>query len=137
MLHADIINDLLNDEVEAARARLDGRFVSLTHSGSFITVVLTNTSVREAIIRLDGSRYDGEPFRVAVVDQEGAIAPQERWPGSLFHSIHPILNRPFACIQGSFEYHCHPSHLADSWEGHRRLLRLPHLLDHVMTKAGV
>jgi hypothetical protein len=137
MLHSAVLGDLLADEVEAATIRLAGRFDKLVRSGPLVLVELTGTTVGEATIRLDGSRYDGEPFRVAVVDADGSTAPPERWPGALFSGVHPVLNLPFTCVQGTYEYHCHPSHLTDAWDTHRRLLRLPRLLDHLITKAGV
>jgi hypothetical protein len=37
---------------------------------------------------------------------------------NIFHAgPHPATNRMFICMRGAREYHTHPSHLADLWEG--------------------
>ena len=43
----------------------------------------------------------------------------------------------FACVQGTYEYHAHPSHLEDDWARCRNVIRLPDLLDHLLRKAGL
>ena len=48
-----------------------------------------------------------------------------------------MLDRPFACIQGTYEYHAHPSHLADKWSNYRNTIRLADLIDHLLRKAGL
>lgn len=127
---------MLEDEVTVARSRLGDRIYSLEVVGSDVFCRLTNTNVGSAIIRLDGSSYDAEPFSVAVTDETGAIAEQTRWPGTLFSGVHPVLGQGFVCIRGTYEYHCHPSHLNERWEIYRSTLRLPRLLDHLVRKAG-
>jgi hypothetical protein len=87
-------------------------------------------------LQLDGAHYDAEPFRVAVVDDGGSLVEHDRWPADLSHSIHPVLRRPFACVRGTFEYHCHPSHLNDRWDIHRSSIRLVDLVDHLLRKSG-
>jgi hypothetical protein len=127
---------MLGEEVAVARQSLGDRISRLELIGTDILCHLTGTSVGGAIIRLDGQNYDAEPFSVTVIDERGAVADQPRWPGSLFHSIHPGLGRGFVCIRGTFEYHCHPSHLNERWDTYRATLRLPQLLDHLLRRAG-
>ena len=39
-------------------------------------------------------------------------------PSNIFHAgPHHMTNRMFICMRGAREYHTHPSHLADLWEG--------------------
>jgi hypothetical protein len=127
---------MLTDEVEAARLRLGARLDSVEKLGSDVLVRLNSTNVGGAMLRFAGKGYDAEPFQVAVVTDDGDIAPQQRWPGGLFHSVHPILDRGFICIRGTYEYHCHPSHLGDPWSAYRLTLRLPQLLRHILKKVG-
>ena len=135
-LHPSLLAEMLLEEVEVARYELGGRVSSLEVSGTDVLCLLSGTSVGDTVIRLDGTNYDAEPLSVAVIDESGVIAERARWPGSLFYGVHPVLGRGFACVQGTFEYHCHPSHLNDHWDTYRATLRLPRLLDHLVRKAG-
>lgn len=135
-LHPALLAEMLEDEAAVARQELGGRISRLEVVGSDVRCHLTGTNVGSAIIRLDGERYDSEPFSVTVVDETGAIADRSKWPGTLFHGVHPGLGREFVCIRGTFEYHCHQSHLNERWDSYRATLRLPRLLDHLVRKAG-
>ena len=135
-LHPTLLEELLEAEVRVARTRYEHRIRGLDILGTDIICRIDGNLGADALIRLGGRKFDAEPFRVAVVMPDGNIAPQPLWPGSLFHSIHPILGRGFVCIRGTFEYHCHPSHLDDRWDIYRTRLRLPQLLDHLLKKAG-
>jgi len=123
MLHSAVLHEMLDDEVAAAEDRLGSRIAVIERHDDLVLV-------------LDGSRYDAEPFRVTVTDAHGHDVPHERWPAGLSLGQHPVLNRPFACIQGTYEYHCHPSHLSDHWAVYRNSLRLPDLIDHLLRKAS-
>jgi hypothetical protein len=135
-LHTGLLEEMLADEAEAARLRLGQRVKSIEVNGTDIYVNLLPSNVGEATIRFSGDRYDAEPFQVAVTTPAGEVAPNEGWPAGLSGGPHPILGRCFMCIRGTFEYHCHPSHLADSWAAHRLNLRLPQLLAHILKRAG-
>lgn len=135
-LHPVLLTELLEEEMAVAREALGDRISVLEALGSDVLCRLTSTNIGTAVIRLDGQDYDAEPFKVAVIDETGAIAAQPRWPGSLFAGVHPGLGRGFVCIRGTFEYHCHPSHLNERWDTYRFTLRLPRLLDHLVRKAG-
>ena len=132
MLHPAVLTELLDDEIAAAKERLGGRAGAIERDGTNITVVLGDGLA----LRLDGARYDAEPFRVAVTTTDGEPVPHHMWPPGLSLGVHPVLNRPFACLQGTYEYHSHPSHLADHWATYRNQLRLADLLDHLLRKAG-
>ena len=136
-LHPDLLSDLLDKEIEAARTRLASRFVSLDRHGNDVMCVFDSTNVGRVVMRLDGRNYDSEPFRVTVIEGDGSVAPSNRWPGNLCLGPHPLLGYPCVCIRGTYEYHAHPQHLADRWDTHRASIRLPYLLKHLLRKAGV
>lgn len=138
-MHPKLTRELLAAEVEAVRTidALSHRTDYLERAGSAIHV--TCTPVGRAPVRLtfDGRRYDLEPLSLIVCDPDtGTPLDQAGW-GALFHSIHPVLGRPFCCIRGLLEYHLHPSHISDPWELHRATLTFPTLLGHILAKAGV
>jgi hypothetical protein len=129
MLHPAVLAELLDAEVAAAVEQF-GRPV--TRIGHTITAPLRSGTQ----LRFDAGRYDAEPMAVDVTDADGTPLPPTAWPGTLFHSIHPVHERPFVCIRGTFEYHTHPSHLADRWDLYRGRLQLADLLAHLYDKAG-
>lgn len=132
MLHPAILHEMLDDEVAAAEDRLGDRVDAIERRDASVMVSLGNGLE----LMLDGARYDAEPFRVTIVDADGEPVAHEAWPAGMSLGQHPVLERPFACIQGTYEYHCHPSHLTDHWAIYRNALRLPDLLDHLLRKAG-
>jgi hypothetical protein len=135
-LHPALLVEMLEEEVVVARQALGNRISELEVVGTDILCKLTDTNGGSTIIRLDGQNYDAEPFSVTVINDDGAVADRPKWPGALFHSIHPALGRGFVCIRGTCEYHCHPSHLNERWDTYRATLRLPQLLGHLLDKAG-
>jgi hypothetical protein len=134
-LQSTIVADLLDTEVAIAQERLGDRISAIFRVGTQVHCVIEKTNVGTATLRLEGAGYDAEPLQVAVITPDGQVAPREGWPGTLFHSIHPVLDRPFACVQGTYEYHCLPCHMADRWDAHRGHLRLAELLSHLVKKA--
>jgi hypothetical protein len=136
MLHRDLAAELVADEVEVARQRLGARVTCLQARGAEVLCTFPGRAGKPVLLRLDGRAYDAEPFRVAVVDERGKILPARAWPPGLCLGRHPYLQVPFACVQGAYEYHAHPSHAAESWDRHRRRIRLAELLDHLLRKAG-
>lgn len=129
MLHPAVLAELLDAEIAAAVEQF-GRPV--TRDGHLIYA-----PVRDDVeLRLDAGRYDAEPMAVDVTTGDGTPLPPTNWPGTLFHSIHPVHERPFVCIRGTFEYHTHPSHLGDRWDLYRGRLQLTDLLGHLYAKAG-
>jgi hypothetical protein len=137
MLHAAVLSELLDDEVAVARQRLGDRVMSIENDGFDIycrfEVVAAATEHR---LRLRGRAYDAVPFRVAAVDQDGRTLPAAGWPPGLCHGDHPVLHVPFACVQGTWEYHTHPQHVADVWDRYRHSCRLGDLLSHLLRRCG-
>ncbi len=136
MLHPVVLADLLDDEVAAAAERLGDRATGLVHDGRFVQCPLRPAGDFLRWLRLDGRRYDGEPFRIAVCGPDGAPLPAGGWPQGLAAGVHPVTDEPFACVRGTWEYYLHPSHHQERWDAHRPRLRLADLLDHLLRKAG-
>lgn len=139
-MRADLVEALLDRELEVCGVdELKGRGVQLWHEGC--RVFLEFTSGRggaPGLFRLDCSDFDAEPPSVTMVDPvTRAELPLERWTPGVPHSIHPTLDRPFVCVQGILEYHLHPSHLHDSWDRYRHLIRLRQTVSKLLEKAGV
>jgi len=135
-LHPAVLADLLDEEVRQARAKLGPAASDLRRVGTDVVIKI----VREDgawTMRLDGSRYDSEPFDVTLVDDEGAILPLEKWIPGFALGIHPSLNVPFVCVSGTRGYYSHESHFAERWDSHRYSMRLDTLLDFLLRKAGV
>ncbi len=134
MLHPSVLADMLDDETDAARRRVGGRVGGIERVGSYVVATIGAGTAPIHIV-LDGSRYDAEPLRVSLISGSGTALPHEQWPAGMSLGIHPILGRAFACIQGTYEYHAHPSHLADHWDTYRHRIRLADLLDHLLRKS--
>jgi hypothetical protein len=136
MLHPVVLAELLDDEVAVAAERLGSRGAGLVHDGRHVRCSLGSVDDSRRWLRLDGLRYDGEPFRVAVCGPDGVPLPIGGWPAGLAHSVHPVTGEPFACVRGTWEYYLYPGHHQERWDAHRPRLRLADLLDHLLRKAG-
>ena len=136
-LHPTVVFELLEDEMLVAQERLGGRISSLNRTGTSVRCTFPHPGGGTVTLRLDGAGYDNEPFRCAVVSSADEVLPLEAWPPGLGHSVHPVLVRPFACVQGTYEYHCLPCHMEDAWDAHRGRIRMVDLLDHLLRRAGV
>ena len=133
MLHPELVAELLDSEMTVAQERLGNRICRLWREGALVKCEINDTNIGTAVLQLDGSRYDAEPFGFSVVDGQGNIA--SAWPGNLVHSVHPVLGRPWACVQGTYEYHAWPGHHEDAWDVLRSHLRMGELLDHLIKRA--
>lgn len=131
MLHPDVLAELLDGEIAVAAERLAGRCTIERHERC-----IHARSSNGLVIRLDGGRYDAEPFAVAVISDDHEIAPASDWPVRLNSGEHPVLQQPFVCARGTAEYHTHPSHLDDRWDLHRGRVQLVDLLRHLLDRAS-
>lgn len=135
-LHPAVLADLLDTEVRRASLKLGEAAGDLRRVGTNILMTL----VREDgswNLRLDGSRYDSEPFDVTLVDDEGEILAVEKWIPGFGLGIHPSLGVPFVCVSGTRGYYSHESHFSERWDSHRFSLRLDSLLESLLRKAGI
>lgn len=135
-LHPAVLADLLDGEVRQARRRLGVRAGDLRRDGTNVVMALVRPDGTWTM-RLDGSRYDAEPFDVALVAQDGKVLPLEAWPAGFVFGIHPSLDVPWVCVSGTRGYYAHESHCAERWDVSRYSLRLDTLLDHLLRKAGL
>ncbi|WP_424187702.1 hypothetical protein ACOBQX_07910 [Actinokineospora sp. G85] len=135
-LHPVVLADLLEVEVEQTRARLGDRAQDLRREGNYLLVTLRRPDGTWTP-RLDGSRYDAEPFDVALVDDEGEILPADDWIPGFGLGTHPSLNVPWVCVSGTRGYYAHESHFAERWDAVRYVHRADSLLAHSLTKAGL
>lgn len=132
MLHPALVAELLDAEVDVAAKRLGTRVAHITRNGTHVMCGLQSG----AVIDVDGTRYDAEPYAVSIVNSDGDALAGEAWPPGLNHGEHPLLGRPFICIRGTFEYHSHPSHLEDQWDRYRGRIALADLLEHILRRTG-
>lgn len=135
-LHPTLLHQLLDAEIAVARQRLGQRVTGIHREGHVVRTPVPAPDGRQVWLSLSGLHYDAEPLSVFVADQDGSTAAG-LWPPSLLAGVHPVLGRPFACVQGCAEYYTHTSHFQDRWDASRPRLRLADLLDHLLRRAGI
>lgn len=134
MVHPAVVADRLEREIRVAREQFASSGLRLEREGLRIRMWFPGVAA-EAVVLLDGARYNADPLSLTVADRNGEPLPSDRWPSGLFHSQHPALQRPFACLRGLLEYHTHPSHTDDPWDRYRNSIRLVDLVGHIMAKV--
>lgn len=135
-LHPVVLADLLDTEVRQARDRLGQRVHDLRREGDNLLMTLVRPDGTWTL-RLGGERYDAEPFDVALVNDDGAVLPLERWIPGFAHSVHSSLGVPWVCVDGTRAYYCWEGHHAERWDSIRYAKRADSLLEHLLTKAGL
>ena len=137
-MHPKLVEELIAEEVE--RVRADGLLrdrVRLEQRGQRV-LAHARRGDAEVVFSFYGPNYNAEPLQFTVVD--GATLeplPAQSWPpGLAFGGPHPSLNRTWSCLRGTYEYHCHSSHVSDDWDQHRYHYDLPTLLAIILNKAG-
>lgn len=135
-LHPELLGELLDREVQVARAALGGRAGDLHREGNHLLMTLTRED-GQWTLRLDGTQYDAQPYDLALVDADGNVLPLDEWIPGLGHSVHPILNRAWACISGTAAYYCYPGHHSDRWDAVRYQQGADSLLVTVLRKVNL
>ena len=135
-LHPEVLAELLDLEVQAARAALGERAGDLRREGSTLLMPLTRPDGTWTL-RLDGANYSAEPYDLALVDDDGDVLPLEKWTPGLGYSVHPVLNRAWACISGTAAYYSYPGHHADRWDAARPDQSAATLLAGVLKKVNL
>jgi hypothetical protein len=137
-VHPKLVEELIAEEVERVRGDdlLRAR-VRLEQRGRRV-LAYARRGEAEVVFSFDGPNYNAEPFQFTVVDSKTlAPLPAAEWPPGLeFGSPHPSLQRAWTCLLGTYEYHCHSSHLTEHWDRHRYNRDLPTLLRNVLNKAA-
>ena len=93
-------------------------------------------SSREIEFRFTCDNWDEVPPSLALhAPDDGRELPWGEWPKGSWHALskHPATAKPFLCVPGIREYHTHPSHLGNKWDGYRRrgTYRLCNIVDRV------
>ncbi|BEP15932.1 hypothetical protein acdb102_42430 [Acidothermaceae bacterium B102] len=135
-LHPALLDELLDLELDRARARLGERAGDLHREGPHLLMTLT-VAQRSWQLRLDGTRFDAEPYDVALVDTDGDVLPLEDWIPGFAHGIHTSLQVPWVCVNGTRAYYAHESHFKERWDHDRATLRADSLLLKLLAKAGL
>jgi hypothetical protein len=135
-LHPELLAELLELEVQAARTALGERAGDLHHEGNHLLMTLTRPDGTWAL-RLDGTHYDAQPYDLALIDGNGHVLPLEQWIPGLGHSVHPVLHRAWACISGTAAYYCYPGHHGDRWDAARYQQGADTLLATVLKKVNL
>lgn len=135
-LHPVVLADLLDVEVEQARSVLGDRAGDLHREGPFLRMTITRPDGTWPL-QLDGTRFDSEPYDVALVDDDGQILPIDRWIPGVAHSVHPVLGVPWICISGTRAYYAYPGHHLDRWDAGRYSLRADSLIRRILERVGV
>jgi hypothetical protein len=136
VLHPAVLADLLEDEAVLARAHLGERAGDLHRVGSSLVMTVRRPD-GQWLLRLDGARYDAEPFDVALVDDNGEVLPLERWIPGFAHGVHPVLGVPWTCVSGTRGFYVFEGHHTERWDAVRYSARADTLLERLLTKAGL
>lgn len=136
MLHPTILADLLDSEVALARHALGDRAGDLRRDGLRLVMTLARPDGTWRL-RLDGARFDAEPYEVALGDSHDELLPLEGWPPSFAHGVHPVLGVPWVCVSGTRGFYLYEGHHGDRWDAVRYSARADTLLERLLTKAGL
>ena len=135
-LHPVLLYELLDLELAAARDRLGDLAGDLRRDGPHLLMTLTKGD-RSWTLRLDGTRFDAEPYDVALVNDKGEVLPLDEWIPGFAHDIHTSLQIPWVCVNGTRAYYAHESHFKERWDHDRTTLRADTLLRKLLQKAGI
>lgn len=135
----ELAEELLEGELEVVRDSIGSSGVTVWLEGTDVFVKFeSGRDGNSGMFRLACGQFDAEPPSVSMVDPEAhSELSMERWTPGVPHSVHPVTGKPFVCLQGTAEYHTHPSHLDDSWDRYRRVFRLKETIHRLLQKAGV
>lgn len=133
-LHPEVVAEMLKAEAESVRESLAEQIEEMELDSN--RVLIRPKSWSGQWMCLDGSEYDQRPLRLSVLDAERK--PTEDWPGKLRYGSepHPILQEPWACIRGTYQYHAYPGHAAETWDQFRISIRMVHLVNHILKNAA-
>jgi hypothetical protein len=138
-MHPALCQELLQEQVELAnrspvRSRLQ---VDVRREGTRALAIALHQG-RPILFEFDGPDYDAEPLGLQLRDPaSGAVLEAAEWPQGLGPGEHPVLHRTFTCTGGLYEFHTHPSHLTERWDGFRARYRFPRLLAVLLDKARI
>lgn len=135
-LHPELLAELLDSQVQVARAALGERAGDLHCEGNRLLMTLKRNDGAWTLC-LDGTHYNAQPYDLALVGADGAVLPFEAWIPGLAYSVHPILNRAWACISGTAAYYSFPGHHVERWDAVRNQQGADSLLATVLRKVNL
>ena len=138
-MHPSLCRSLLDEQVGLAnRSPVRSRLAEDVRREGTRALAVAVYAERPILFEFDGPNYDAEPLRLHLRDPEtGSELAAAEWPQGLGPGEHPVLHRTFTCTGGLYEFHTHPSHLLETWDGFRARYRFPHLLKILLDKAGI
>jgi hypothetical protein len=138
-MHPSLCQTLLEEQVDLAnRSPVRSRLAEDVRREGTRALAVAPFSGRLILFEFDGPNYDAEPLSLLLRDPAtGSELTAAEWPQSLGPGEHPVLHRTFTCTGGLYEFHTHPSHLTETWDGFRARYRFHHLLKILLDKAGI
>jgi hypothetical protein len=138
-MHPSLCSSLLQEQVELAnRSPVRSRLTEDVRREGIRALAVAVHNDRPIVLEFDGPNYDAEPLRLRLLDPvTGTELGAADWPQGLGPGEHPVLHRTFTCTGGLYEFHTHPSHIAETWDGFRARYRFPHLLKVLLDKAQI
>lgn len=139
------------EDVSLTGTTLDVRFTKVSRGmlvarpgeGSLVpqrVVDLSRKVTRSLILHMECDNFDAQPPTAELLDVDGNPLPATQWPQDLagggIVGAHPQYPRPFFCRRGLREYHTHPQHEDDPWDGHREGLALHALVLELLHDLG-
>lgn len=132
----DVVVDLEVDIVRYATATATassgllagrGAIPVRTHFGQ--VPVIGSSAPDRLVLRTECSNFDATPPAVDLLDADGELLPEHRWPRGILApggiaARRQGDGRPFICRRGLRAYHEHPQHADDPWDLHREGMRL-------------
>jgi|SRR5579871_2238242 len=137
-MHPALCERLVRQQMEEALNE-DGLFsnrVVLVENGfPNIYIIFVNKHDATRLLRFNCENYDFQPISVEPIDPVTQVSlPRAGWMrrnGGDFPE-HPILKRPFLCLDGTRDYYSYPGHTpnltGNRWERWREQLRIADLI---------
>lgn len=126
---------LLSTDAAAFAAGKGWRIIS-TDYPTLAVAIRHSRSSREIEFRFACDDWDELPPSLALHDpEEGLELPWKEWPNGSWAALdgHPGTGKPFLCLPGIREFHTHPNHSKDRWNGYqlRGTYRLVNIIDRI------
>lgn len=120
-MHPTAAQALFETQVAALTPALAQRRGWVVHEVSWPMIDCSFTSPQRTTlrVRLRCENWNDQPPSIDLLDADGNYLTRHfSNPTSVYNmSAHPDTARPFVCMAGSREYHTHPSHLTEFWDG--------------------
>jgi hypothetical protein len=122
-MHKDLSKSIFDAQVDAIPALLfekrGWRVIDRTYPIFEVAFQAPGRTIMR--VRMRCNDWNELPPNVELLDADGVyLTSLPTGSTNVFNnSQHEVTKHPFICMAGSREYHTHPSHIADSWEGYK------------------